>query len=115
MSQLLIQAPTSTLITLEFPTYKAPSSGGPPFAAPPSAYYAYLSFPGEEVEFDAEGHVICVESEEWIEKQRKAGKGKGIGTGFARFEHYKPERTHDAGLDEEGKVRDWVGLWRLRE
>lgn len=38
MTELLRPSPLANLICLEFPTQKSGTSGGPPWASPPSAY-----------------------------------------------------------------------------
>ncbi|KAA6414026.1 MAG: thiol methyltransferase [Lasallia pustulata] len=69
MSQLLAPAPAANLICLEFPTYKDPSLGGPPFGLSPAVYVEHLSHPGEEL---------------------PPG-------GLERVAHWQPERTHEIG------------------
>lgn len=91
MSQLLAPAPAGNLICLEFPTYKDPSLGGPPFAVSPAVYVEHLSHPGEELPYDDKGHI----------KQnplRRAGPG-----GLERVTHWQPERTHEIG-----RGSDWA-------
>lgn len=56
MSQLLSSDPEARLICLEFPTYKAPDTGGPPFGLSPDTYVAHLSRPGEELPYSSEGY-----------------------------------------------------------
>ncbi|KAF2458651.1 thiol methyltransferase [Lineolata rhizophorae] len=93
MSDLL--APSGYLICLEFPTYKPPSTGGPPWALPPAVYEQHLSHPGEKVPYDAEGNI-------------KADHGiKPNSRNLQRIAHWMPERTHDIG-----KGTDWVSIWR---
>ncbi|KAF2175707.1 S-adenosyl-L-methionine-dependent methyltransferase [Zopfia rhizophila CBS 207.26] len=96
MSQLL--SPTGTLICLEFPTHKPPSSGGPPWAVPSVVYEELFKRPGEEIQYDEEGKVVRGEKE----KSEKA---------LVRIAHWKPERTHAVGIVG-GEVRDWVSVWR---
>ena len=86
MKQLLGSAPHSNLICLEFPTYKALSAGGPPFGSPPEAYQELLSQP-DEAGLDVKGPL-------------------------QKMAHFHPERTHEIGKDENGKVRDFVAIWR---
>jgi hypothetical protein len=88
-------APSGHLICVEFPTYKDPKSGGPPWALPPEVYVAHLAHPGEEIPYDEAGKVVFGES--------KAG-AKG---GLVRVAHWEPERTHEVG-----KGTDWVSIWR---
>lgn len=96
MSQLL--SPTGRLICLEFPTYKPPSTGGPPWALPPVVYEEHLTQPGEDVPYDAEGNVQVVEP-------KKENKHT-----LARIAHWQPERTHEVG-----KGTDWVSVWRHKD
>jgi SAM-dependent methyltransferase len=91
MARLL--APKGTLVCLEFPTYKEPSTGGPPFALPPEVYEIALPYPGEEIEYDGDGYVVKAE------RQRS-------NSGLVRVAHWQPARTHEIG-----KGTDWVGLW----
>ena len=95
MAQLL--NPDGRLICVEFPTYKPPKTGGPPWACTPLDYVAYLSRPGERVEYDDEGHVTGVDEES---PERSPA-------GLVRMAHFRPERTHEIG-----KGTDWVSVWR---
>ncbi|GAB7355604.1 hypothetical protein MBLNU459_g6332t1 [Dothideomycetes sp. NU459] len=95
MAQLL--SPTGVLVCLEFPTYKPVSAGGPPWAVRPAYYVAYLSKPGEEVQFDEAGAVVGVDEEEPERSDR----------GLVRVAHWQPERTHEIG-----KGTDWISVWR---
>jgi hypothetical protein len=95
MSNLL--APTGKLVCLEFPTYKEPSTGGPPWALPPDVYEMLLPRPGEEIKYDKEGYVVKDERE----PSEKA---------LVRIAHWQPDRTHEIG-----KGTDWVGIWKRRE
>lgn len=90
---------TGVLICVEFPTYKPPSTGGPPWALPPEVYEAHLTRPGEEVRNDSEGYV----SKEYLEEIR----GKPNDKGLVRVAHWLPERTHEIG-----KGTDWVSVWK---
>ena len=87
MAELL--SPRGSLVCLEFPTYKSVEAGGPPFAAPPEAYLASLSPPG----------VVN-------------GQAGASAKGLERVAHFHPARTHQMGMDEEGRVRDYVSVWR---
>jgi len=95
MAQLL--APQGVLICLEFPTHKAPSAGGPPWAVRPVDYVAYLSKPGEKVEYDEEGFVTG-----WDEEKPERNEN-----GLVRIAHFQPERTHETG-----KGTDWISAWK---
>jgi methyl halide transferase len=96
MSQLL--APNGVLICLEFPSYKAPSTGGPPWAVRPEVYIEHFKRPGEKVPYDAEGFVV---QEEGVKENDYA---------LERIAHWKAERTHAIG---EGTDR--VSLWRHKQ
>jgi len=93
MSSLL--SPTGRLICLEFPTYKPPSTGGPPWALPPVVYEEILTRPGEEIQYDKEGNVVVQMP---VKDNAKA---------LVRTAHWQPERTHEVG-----KGTDWVGIWK---
>ncbi|PBP17545.1 OTU-like cysteine protease [Diplocarpon rosae] len=92
-------APEGRLVCIEFPTYKPPSTGGPPWALPPHVYLAHLSRPGEQVPYAEDG--VLDESK----------LGEASKTGLVRAEHFQPKRTHQIGYDVEGKVTDWVSIW----
>ena len=88
-------APAGSLICLEFPTTKPPSTGGPPWALPPVVYEQHLSRPGEDLKYNEEGHIVI---EDGQTKNDKA---------LVRLAHWMPERTHEIG-----KGADWVSIWR---
>lgn len=96
-SQLLGPAPASNLVCLEFPTYKAPSTGGPPWGVTPDVYVEHLSHPGEELAYDDDGRIKA-------NPLRRASEG-----GLERVAHWQPERTHEIG-----KGTDWMSVWRHR-
>ena len=100
LSSLLSPSPIGNLICVEFPTYKDAQSGGPPWASPSKAYMEYLSHPGEDIPLGKDGHVLS-------NPLRETNKG-----GLERVAHWRPERTHQIGLDEQGNVRDMVSIWR---
>ncbi|KAI4736196.1 S-adenosyl-L-methionine-dependent methyltransferase [Aureobasidium sp. EXF-12298] len=93
--QSSLLSPGGRLICLEFPTYKPPSTGGPPWALRPETYLAHLSQPGKEVEYDEEGFAV------WKEGQTPGDSA------LERIAHWKPERTHKIG---EGT--DNVSVWK---
>ena len=95
MAQLL--RPEGRFICVEFPTYKPPTTGGPPWACPSIEYVALLSKPGEMPRYDEQGYPTGVD-EENPERSSKA---------LVRISHYMPERTHEIG-----KGTDWVSVWR---
>lgn len=88
-------SPNGHLICVEFPTYKDPASGGPPWALPPDVYVAHLGHPGEDIPYDESGKVK-------IDESKPVSSG-----GFTRAAHWQPERTHEVG-----KGTDWVSIWR---
>ena len=92
MSQLL--SANGRLICVEFPTYKDPSTGGPPWGVNPSVYMGHLSKPGEKVEYDNDGYVVKEDSTTHNDKA------------LFRVAHWQPQRTHEVG-----KGTDWVSLW----
>ncbi|KAL8760689.1 MAG: hypothetical protein Q9184_003136 [Pyrenodesmia sp. 2 TL-2023] len=96
-SQLLSRKPPGHLICLEFPTYKDPSTGGPPFGLTPETYLEHLSHPGKELPYDESGHVKVESS------------GRSDPEGLERIDHWQPERTHAIG-----KGTDWISVWRHR-
>jgi len=97
MSNLLSK--TGSLVCIEFPTYKEPSTGGPPWALPPEVYEAHLRRPGEEVENDSNGYI----SKTYLDAARQKANDKGL----IRVAHWQPERTHEIG-----KGTDYVGIWK---
>ena len=94
MSSLLAPAPSS-LICVEFPTYKDPSTGGPPYALPPEVYLAHLTQPGMKVPYKEDGRV----EHNAVDRHDTAG--------LKRVAHWQPERTHEIG-----KGTDWVSVWQ---
>lgn len=102
MSTLLNPNPQANLICLEFPTTKPPSSGGPPFSAPPKAYMEHLSHPGEKIPYTAGGEVQ-------VRPLVESGPGA-----LERVGHWHPSDTHAIGKSDDGEVRDYIGVWRHR-
>ncbi|KAI9750786.1 MAG: hypothetical protein M4579_006307 [Chaenotheca gracillima] len=96
-SQLLSAQPVGHLICVEFPTYKDPSTKGPPFGLPPKVYVGHLSHPGKNLPYDDQDNLL--ESQIHGETQ----------DGLDRIAHWQPERTHEIG-----KGTDWVSIWRHR-
>lgn len=80
------------LICLEFPLYKDPATGGPPFALREDTYLQHLTWPGEELEYD-DGLVI---------PKMLTSKSESL----IRLDRWKPERTHKIG---EGT--DHISVW----
>lgn len=96
-SELL--SPMGRLICLEFPSTKPLSTGGPPHALPPRVYEGHLRRPGQELLYDAEGHLL------------QANLGPELESGLVRLEHFHPKRTHSVGVGKDGNVEDWIGVW----
>lgn len=92
-------APEGRVVCLEFPTYKPPSTGGPPWALPPKIYMAHLPRPGENLPYAEDGELL--ESE----------LGPPSKQGLQRLAHLKPKRTHQIGYSDDGKVTDWISVW----
>lgn len=90
----LLQKPGGNLICLEFPTYKDPATGGPPYGLTHETYQAHLSDPGDEVPYDDRGYVI------------QSGKSENP-SALVLVDHWQPKRTHKIG---EGT--DWISIWR---
>jgi len=87
------------LVCLEFPLYKDPKIGGPPFGMNAEAYVAHLSRPGEVLKYDEKGYPEGTE-EEFV-------KGRNGEKGLERVERWKAVRTHKIG---EGT--DHVSVWK---
>lgn len=92
-------APGGRLVCLEFPTYKPPSSGGPPWALPPRIYEAHLPRPGQELAYGEDGELL------------EDKLGEPCKNGIERIAHFQPAKTHPIGYNAEGKVTDWIGVW----
>ncbi|KAI0474501.1 S-adenosyl-L-methionine-dependent methyltransferase [Xylaria cf. heliscus] len=95
-------SPGGRLVCLEFPSEKHPSESGPPWAAPPTEYLAYLSNPGSQPQTDEHGGVIA-------EKIGPLAPG-----GLKRLMHIKPKRTHASGT-KDGRVQDYISVWAHAE
>ena len=95
MSKLL--SPTGRLVCLEFPTYKDPADGGPPFALPPEVYEVHLEKPGQDIPYDEKGKII-------LDRENLVGEG-----GLERVAHFQPERTFEIG-----RGTDWISVWKKR-
>ncbi|KAL8833295.1 MAG: hypothetical protein Q9170_004354 [Blastenia crenularia] len=85
MSQLLSSRPQGHLVCLEYPTYKDPATGGPPFGLTPQTYVEHLNHPGEEIPYDEAGHV---EVRSQIEQKPES---------LERMDHWHPEKVHETG------------------
>ncbi|KAI1878726.1 hypothetical protein JX265_002903 [Neoarthrinium moseri] len=93
-------APGGKLVCLEFPAKKPSSEPGPPWAAPPYSYVAYLGRPGQEPVRDEHGGVV--ESE--VQEPRQTDGG------LKRVLHTTPQRTHAAGTSD-GEIVDRISVW----
>ncbi|KAL8628617.1 hypothetical protein Q9189_005663 [Teloschistes chrysophthalmus] len=94
MSRLLTKNPSGRLICLEFPSYKDPLIGGPPFGLTPSTYVEHLGHPGVELPYDSKGHV------------KEGSRDQVDPDGLQRLDHWQPQRTHEVG-----QGTDWVSVW----
>lgn len=99
MSQLLSRNPGAALICLEYPLYKPPLAGGPPFGLSSEMYEQHLSRPGKVLDYDTEGHVLA--------EIDGAGNPIRDDNGLVRVMHYVPARTHAVG-----KEKDWISVWK---
>ncbi|KAK8190560.1 S-adenosyl-L-methionine-dependent methyltransferase [Phyllosticta capitalensis] len=102
MSRLLSQDSRAALVCVEFPTYKPPTTGGPPFGLPSKVYEQHLSRPGEELRYQEDGHIF--------EEKQQRGSLEYVpmnGEGLIRVVHYAPPNTHEIG-----KGTDMVSVWR---
>ncbi|KAG6015193.1 hypothetical protein E4U41_004669, partial [Claviceps citrina] len=100
IAQLL--RPHGHLICLEFPTGKPLSEGGPPWGLTPEVYEALLSAPGEQITYRDEGDGGVVEVPAPASPHPRA---------LHRLSIMKPVRTHGAGTNEDGTVRDLISVW----
>jgi hypothetical protein len=98
MSQLL--APGGQLICLEFPSGKPLSLQGPPWGVWPEVYEALLEHPGEPIEYADDGSV-----------KSDSVPRLPHPDGLHRVCLVKPQRTHKAGTNEDGSVRDFISVW----
>ncbi|KAF6835470.1 thiol methyltransferase [Colletotrichum plurivorum] len=94
MTSLL--APQGRLVCLEFPSGKPLSLPGPPWGLTPDIYRALLARPGDDLEFSSPDVVVVPPRRE---------------DGLERLALIKPARTHRAGMNEDGTVRDWIHVW----
>ena len=82
MASLL--SPSGRLICLEFPLYKEPSTGGPPFGVQKEVYEQHLARPGEDLEY-RDGFVLA------------HPETKPNPKGLICLDRWKLERTHKVG------------------
>ncbi|MCJ1339000.1 hypothetical protein MMC09_004289 [Bachmanniomyces sp. S44760] len=96
-SQLLASGVGSNLICLEFPSYKDPSNGGPPYGLQAQVYMEHLSHPGEQIPYHGNGFI------------QENPSRRASSNGLERVARWQPERTHEIG-----KGTDWISIWRHR-
>lgn len=93
MSTLLAHT-TGRLVCLEFPSGKPLAELGPPWGLTSDIYLALLAQPGKDI--PSSGEIPPIDPS----------------TGLIRLERIKPTRTHKAGTNEDGSVRDWLHVWK---
>lgn len=91
--------PSGHLVCLEFPSGKPLSERGPPWGLTPEVYEALLSAPGDTIAYDSDGSVV------------ETMPTKPDPNALHRLSIIKPARTHKAGTDEDGTVRDFISVW----
>ncbi|TQN70354.1 Thiocyanate methyltransferase 1 [Colletotrichum shisoi] len=96
-------SPRGRLVCLEFPSGKPLSQPGPPWGLTPEIYLALLSRPGEPLEFSSSTQAGDAADVVVVPPFREDG--------LRRLELVKPTRTHRAGMNEDGTVRDWIHVW----
>ncbi|OQE24277.1 hypothetical protein PENSTE_c007G02202 [Penicillium steckii] len=101
-TQLLSPSPAGNLICLEFPRHKDPKAAGPPYPSSSEAYMEHLSHPGEDIPYNEQGLI----KQDPLRAPSKAG--------LERVAYWQPERTHETGQGENGKIEDRVSIWRRR-
>lgn len=95
----VLLSPTGIAVCVEWPSLKSVKTGGPPWALPPKVYLSHLSRPGQELPYDFDDlleHMLGPESKDGLECVWRV----------------QPKRTHAAGIDGNGRVTDWLSLWR---
>ncbi|KAH7325963.1 S-adenosyl-L-methionine-dependent methyltransferase [Stachybotrys elegans] len=97
MSELI--TPTGRLICLEYPSGRPLTELGPAWGVWPEVYEALLSAPGDPVEYNQDGTPIGTPSP------------KPRDDALHRLSLIKPRRTHKAGTNEDGSVRDFISVW----
>lgn len=100
----LLHPSTGRLVCLEFPSGKPLSQPGPPWGLTPDIYLALLARPGEDIVFEKDGNT---QGEEAQVRIPPLDTEKGL----RRLDIIKPARTHKAGTNEDGTVRDWIHVW----
>ncbi|KAK1469264.1 thiopurine S-methyltransferase [Colletotrichum melonis] len=106
----LLNPATGRLICLEFPSGKPLSQPGPPWGLNPDIYLALLTRPGQPLEFSSS--TLAGDEADVVVVPPAANEDGGEGTaGLKRLALVKPSRTHRAGMNEDGSVRDWIHVW----
>ncbi|KAH7358099.1 thiopurine S-methyltransferase family protein [Plectosphaerella cucumerina] len=95
MSSLLAHH-TGRLVCLEFPSGKPPAELGPPWGLTSDIYIALLAQPGQDIPPDVDASSVSIDPAK----------------GLTRLERIKPVRTHKAGTNDDGSVRDWLHVWQ---
>lgn len=78
---------------------------------------AHLRRPGANLEYAYDKEAVKDASpleERWVlleEKLKDLSSGEGKEKGLVRVEHFRPERTHNVGYNEQGEVTDMVSVW----
>ncbi|KAL8418883.1 hypothetical protein RB594_002185 [Gaeumannomyces avenae] len=103
LTQLL--APGGRVVCLQWPTEKPWSTGGPPWGVRPEHHVAHLARPGEDVGYDDEGRIAGGE------EAAAAAAAARSAAGLRRLELIVPRRTHQAGVLEDGTVRDRIAVF----
>lgn len=97
MSQLI--STQGRLVCLEFPSGRPLSEGGPAWGVWPEVYEALLTAPGEPVSYNDDATVVETPSP------------KPRDNALHRLSLIKPARTHKAGTNDDGSVRDFISVW----
>ncbi|KAK2612387.1 hypothetical protein QQS21_001651 [Conoideocrella luteorostrata] len=97
MSQLVHH--DGRLVCLEFPSGKPLSEQGPPWGLTPEVYEALLTAPGEAISYHSDGSVV------------ETLPTKPDPNALHRLSIIKPARTHKAGTEEDGTVKDFISVW----
>lgn len=67
---------------------------------PPRIYEGHLPRPGEVLPYTKEGCELEIER-----------LSPPHPNGLQRIAHFHPKRTNKGGYDEDGNVKDWIGIW----
>lgn len=99
-TQAGLLAQNGSLLCLEFPTYKEPHTGGPPFGLNSNVYTSHLSRPGEKLAYTEEGYP---------EPKYYDGSIEPGPNSLRRVDYWAPARTFDIG-----KGTDRMSIWEHR-